>query len=164
MSLIMAARRIESACNLNRPNRAPSMPAAHPRASIRLLFYAVLTCSAGLGCVRTVQAWPPPLSSGTPVTVRFARSSTIVFDPAGNRDTVPWVRELRGRVVSLHGDTLMVRVTSSPQGGALVGQVARVLLDSGTVVTRSEVDSWKVGYGILATGVLIFAGLVLSGG
>ena len=139
------------------------MPAARPCASITLLCYAVLTCAAVLGCARTVQAWPPPLSSGTPVTVRFATSHTIVFDPAGNRDTVTMVRELQGRVVSLHGDTLMVRVTRSPQGEAATGRVARIVLDSGTVVTRSEVDSWKVGYGILATAVLIFAGLVLSG-
>jgi hypothetical protein len=58
----------------------------------------------------------------------------------------------------------MVRVARSSQGEAPVGSVAGVLLDSGTTVTRSEVDSWKVAYGILATGVLIFAGLVLSGG
>jgi hypothetical protein len=86
-----------------------------------------------------------------------------VLDPAGDRDTVVTLRDLQGSVVSLHGDTLMIRVTRSSPGETPVGRVARVLLDSGTVVTRSEVDSWKVGYGILATAVLIFGGLVLSG-
>jgi hypothetical protein len=77
------------------------------------------------------------------------------------------VRELQGRVVSLHGDTLVVRVTRALQetaGERLIGRPATILLDSSTIVTRSEVDGWKVGYGILASAVLIFAGLVLSGG
>jgi len=83
------------------------------------------------------------------------------------RDSVAAVRELQGRVVSLHGDTLVVRVTRVPEGAAgrqIVGRPVTVVLDSATLVTRSEVDGWKVGYGILATAVLIFAGLVLSGG
>jgi hypothetical protein len=46
----------------------------------------------------------------------------------------------------------------------MVGRPATVVLDTATLVTWSEVDSWKVGYGILAGAVLIFAGLVLSGG
>jgi hypothetical protein len=45
----------------------------------------------------------------------------------------------------------------------MFGRPATVVLDSATFVTRSEVDRWKVGYGILAGAVLIFAGLVLSG-
>jgi hypothetical protein len=139
------------------------MAVARAAASIRLVSYAVFACAGLLGCARSVQAWPPPLSSETSVSIRFARPRIIVFDPADNRDTVTMMGELRGRVVSLHGDTLMLRVTGSSQEQEAVGRVARVLLDSATVVTRSEVDGWKVGYGILATGVLIFAVLVLSG-
>jgi hypothetical protein len=77
------------------------------------------------------------------------------------------VRELQGRVVSLHGEILVVRVTHIPEGvagGRIVGRPATLVLDSATIVTRAEVDGWKVGYGILAAAVLIFAGLVMSGG
>jgi hypothetical protein len=76
------------------------------------------------------------------------------------------VRELEGRVVSLRGETLVVRVTriDAAAGGRMVGRPATIVLDSATIVTRSETDGWKVGYGILATAVLIFAGLVISGG
>jgi hypothetical protein len=90
-----------------------------------------------------------------------------VFEGDAGRDSVTKVRELQGRVVSLHGDTLVVRVTRAPKetgGGRWIGRPATVLLDSTTTVTRSEVDGWKLGYGILASAVLIFAGLVLSGG
>ncbi len=117
--------------------------------------------------MRTVQAWPPPLASGTPVTVRFTAPRSIAFEVEVGRDSVAAVRELQGRVVSLHGETLVVRVTRISEGtagGRMVGRPATVVLDSATLVTRSEVDSWKVGYGILATAVLIFAGLVMSGG
>ena len=117
--------------------------------------------------MRTVQTWPPPLASGTPVAVRFAAPRSIAFEVAGNRDSILMVRELQGRVVSLNGETLVVRVTRIPQGaggGRIVGRTATVNLDSATIVTRSEVDRWKVGYGILASVVLIFAGLVMSGG
>jgi len=116
--------------------------------------------------VRTVRAWPPPLASGTPVTVRFTAPRTIAFGLDVGRDSVAAVRELQGRVVSLHGEILVVRITRIPDraaGGRIVGRAATIVLDSATIVTLSEVDGWKVGYGILATAVLIFAGLVLSG-
>ena len=116
--------------------------------------------------MRTVQAWPPPLSSRTPITVRFTAPRSIAFEVEGGRDSVAAVRELQGRVVSLRGETLVVRVTRIPDGaagGRILGRPATIVLDSATIVTRSELDSWKVGYGILATTVLIFAGLVLSG-
>jgi hypothetical protein len=77
------------------------------------------------------------------------------------------VRELQGRVASLHGDTLVVRLTRIPEGaagGRIVDRPLTIVLDSTTIVTRSEIDGWKFGYGILATAVLIFAGLVISGG
>ena len=130
-----------------------------------LLIFALL-CTGASGCVRTVQAWPPPLFSGTPITVRFTAPRSIAFEVEGGRDSVTVARELQGRVVSLHGETLVVRVTRIPEGatdGRIVGRPATIVLDSATIVTRSELDSWKIGYGTLATAVLIFAGLVLSG-
>ena len=133
---------------------------------VSLLACALLSTGAS-GCVRTVQAWPPPLASGTPVTVRFTAPRSIAFEVEVGRDSVAAVRELQGRVVSLHGETLVVRVTRIPEGtagGRIVGRPATVVLDSATIVTRSDVDSWKVGYGILATAVLIFAALVMWGG
>jgi len=132
----------------------------------RGLLACALLCTGASGCVRTVQAWPPPLPSGTSVTVRFASPRSIAFEVEAGRDSVAAVRELEGTVVSLHGETLVVRVTRIPDGaagGRIVGRAATIALDSATTVTRSELDSWKVGYGILATAVLIFAGLVLSG-
>ena len=131
------------------------------------LLACALLCTGASGCVRTVQAWPPPLASGTPVTVRFTAPRSIAFKAVVGRDSVAAVRQLQGSVVSLHGDTLVVRITRVPEGTEgerMVGRPATVVLDSATFVTRSEVDGWKVGYGILATTVLIFAGLVLSGG
>ena len=116
--------------------------------------------------MRTVQAWPPPLSNGTPVTIRFTAPRSIAFELDAGRDSVAAVRELQGRVVSLQGETLVVRVTRIPDRateGRIVGRPATIVLDSATIVTRPELDSWKIGYGILATTVLIFAGLVLSG-
>jgi hypothetical protein len=147
---------------------APSIK-PHPirlRADV-IAYCALLVGMATSGCVRTVQAWPPPLTSDTPVTVRLAQARTIAFEGVSGRDSVADVRELQGRVVYLHGDTLVLRVTHAPTaaGGArMVGRPATVRLDSATLVTRTEIDGWKLGYGILASAVLIFAGLVLSGG
>jgi hypothetical protein len=89
----------------------------------------------------------------------------MVVENKPGRDSVVTLSELEGRVASLRGDTLVIRVTRAPAAGTdwIVGQRARLVLDSSTIVTRSEVDSWKVGYSILAGAVLIFAGLVLSG-
>ena len=123
--------------------------------------------SAATGCVRTVQVWPPPIPTEAPVTVRFIGSRTLVFESEGGRDSVTAVREVRGRVVSVKADTLVLRVTGAPSaadGAGTMGGLVTVLLDSQTRVTRSEVDAWKVGYAILATSVLIFAILVLYGG
>jgi hypothetical protein len=131
-----------------------------------LLTCCALLWTAASGCTRTVQAWPPPLDPGDPVVIRFATSRSIVFAAEAGHDSAAEVRELRGRVVSQHADTLVVRVTRDAPGttgGDRSGRSATVVLDSNTLVTRSEVDGWKVGYGILAAAVLIFAGLVMSG-
>ena len=126
-----------------------------------------LLCAGAGGCVRTVQAWPPPLGADNLVNVWFSAPRNISFAGEVGRDSVADVRQLQGRVLSLNGDTLVLRVTSASHvagGERIVRRPATILLDSGTLVTRSEVDGWKVGYGILATAVLIFAGLVMSGG
>ena len=132
-----------------------------------IVAYCILFCAGASGCVRTVQAWPPPIPVEAPVTVRFIGARTLVFEGEAGRDSVAAVREVRGRVVSLTADTLVLRVTRGPNGAgesAMTGRHAAIPLDSQTRVTRSEIDGWKVGYGILATSVLIFAILVLSGG
>jgi hypothetical protein len=126
---------------------------------------ALLSMGAG-GCTRTVQLWPPPLNAGDPVVVRFSESRAVSFQAEPGRDSVVEVRELRGRVVAHHGDTLVVRVAREVSGTVendRAGRSATVVMDSRTTVTRSEVNGWKVGYGILAGAVLIFAGLVMSG-
>jgi hypothetical protein len=99
------------------------------------------------------------------VTIHRTGARQMVVENNAGRDSVVTLAELEGRVASLRGDTLVIRVTRAPAAGTdwIVGQRARLVLDSSTIVTRSEVDSWKVGYSILAGAVLIFAGLVLSG-
>jgi hypothetical protein len=127
---------------------------------------ALLSIGTG-GCTRTVQVWPPPLNAGDPVVVRFSESRAVRFQTAAGRGSVVEVRELRGRVVAQHEDTLVVRVAREAPGTAESGRDGRsatVVMDSHTTVTRSEVNGWKLGYGILAGAVLIFAGLVMSGG
>jgi hypothetical protein len=84
----------------------------------------------------------------------------MVVENKAGRDSVVTLADLDGRVASLRGDTLVIRVARAPRTGTewIVGQRARLVLDSSTVVTRSELDSWKVGYSILAGAVLILRG------
>jgi hypothetical protein len=118
--------------------------------------------------VRTVQAWPPPLTPGTDVSVHFAAPRLVVYQRGRLQDSVASVRELRGLVVALRGDTLVLRVRSNRADSAgRSGEAERettLVLDQSTTVTRTEIDSWKFSYAILAGSVLIFAALVLSGG
>ena len=127
---------------------------------------ALLSMGTG-GCSRTVQVWPPPLNADDPVVVRFSESRAVSVQTGAGRDSVVVVRELRGRVVAQHDDTVVVRIArdvSETGGSGREGPSATIVMDSQTTVTRSEVNGWKVGYGILAGAVLIFAGLVMSGG
>jgi hypothetical protein len=119
------------------------------------------------GCTRPVQAWPPPLATGTTVTVRFTQPRVIVFHDASKPDSVTGVKALRGPVVRLNHDTLVVIVLKEwnalTQKPRLPGQEVQVPLDQSTVVTGSEIDGWKFAYALLAGAVLIFVGIVMSG-
>ena len=119
------------------------------------------------GCVRTVQAWPPPLTPGTAVRVHFATPRLVVYQQGQLQDSLAGVRELRGIVVALRGDTLVLRVTSdrkdSTGNSSEAKRESRLVLDQSTTVTRTEIDGWKFSYALLAGSVLIFAALVLSG-
>ena len=120
------------------------------------------------GCVRTVQAWPPPLTPGTAVRVHFATPRVVVYQRGRLQDSVAGVPELRGRVVALRGDTLVLRVKSdrkdSTGNSREEERESTLVLDQSTTVTRTEIDGWKFSYALLAGSVLIFAVLVLSGG
>lgn len=120
------------------------------------------------GCVRTVQAWPPPLTPGTAVRVHFATPRLVVYERGRLQDSVASVPELRGRVVALRGDTLVLRVISEGADSAGKTREAErrttLVLDQSTTVTRTEIDGWKFSYALLAGTVLIFAALVMSGG
>ena len=102
------------------------------------------------------------------MTIRFAAPHVLVLDERNNKDSVVAVIEVKGRVVNLHGDTVLVTVSNQRSTGIdnsrLVGREVSVPLDRATIVTRSEVDSWKFAYALLAGAVLIFAGLIISGG
>ena len=135
---------------------------ALPMRSITL----ALVLAGASGCVRTVQAWPPPLTEGTTVRVLFATPRLVVYQRGRLQDSVAGVTELRGRVVALRGDTLVLRVMNNPT--AATGNLREaesqttVVLNQSTTVTHTEIDGWKLSYAFLAGVVLIFAGLVLS--
>lgn len=119
------------------------------------------------GCVRTIQAWPPPLTPGAAVRVHFAAPRLVVYQSGRLQDSVAGVPELRGRVVSLRGDTLVLRVNDRADSAGKSREAERqatLVLDQSTTVTRTEIDGWKFSYALLAGTVLIFAALVMSGG
>jgi len=126
-----------------------------------------LSLAAASGCVRTVQAWPPPLTPGSTVRVHFATPRLVVYQRGRVQDSVAGVRELRGLVVALRGDTLVLRLmndrTDSAGKSREAEREATLALDQSTTVTRTEIDGWKVSYAFLAGSVLIFAALVMSG-
>ena len=128
----------------------------------------ILVLAGSSGCLRTVQAWPPPLTPGTAVRVHFATPRLVVYQSGRVQDSVADARELQGLVVALRGDTLVLRVKSDRARNADESREAErettVLLDQSTTVTRTEIDGWKFSYALLAGSVLIFAALVLSGG
>ena len=135
-----------------------------------LLKHSILLASvvaAASGCVRTVQAWPPPITAGSTVDVRFAVPRLVVFERGLLKDSVARVRELRGAVLAVHNDTLVLLVSGSQSanatGSRTVERRATIALDQSTLVTTSEVDGWKFAYALLAGCVLIFAAAVLSG-
>jgi hypothetical protein len=132
----------------------------------RSIALALLLAGAS-GCVRTVQAWPPPLTPGTTVRVHFATPRFVVYKRGLVQDSVAGVREVRGVVVALRGDTLVMLVKSDRPRSADESREAEsettLVLDQSTTVTRTEIDSWKFSYALLAGSVLIFAALVLSG-
>ena len=133
----------------------------------RSITLALVLVGAG-GCVRTVQAWPPPLAPGSAVRVHFAAPRLVVYQRGRVQDSVAGVRELRGLVVGLRGDTLVLRMKSDRASSADESREAErettVVLDQSTTVTRTEIDGWKFSYALLAGTVLIFAALVISGG
>ena len=100
--------------------------------------------------------------------VHFATPRLVVYQQGQLQDSLAGVRELRGLVVALRGDTLVLRVMSDRKDSAgKSGEAERetkLVLDQSTTVTRTEIDSWKLSYAFLAGSVLIFAALVLSGG
>jgi hypothetical protein len=126
-----------------------------------------LVLAGASGCVRTVQAWPPPLTAGTAVRVHFVTPRVVVYQRGRLQDSVAGVRELQGLVVALRGDTLVLRVKSdlarSADESREAEREATLVLDQSTTVTRTEIDGWKFSYALLAGSVLIFAALVLSG-
>jgi hypothetical protein len=102
------------------------------------------------------------------VRVHFATPRVVVYQRGRLQDSVAGVPELRGRVVALRGDTLVLRVKSDRKDSTGNSREAErestLVLDQSTTVTRTEIDGWKFSYALLAGSVLIFAVLVLSGG
>jgi hypothetical protein len=91
-----------------------------------------------------------------------------VFEQGALKDSVSGIRDLRGTIVALRGDTILLNVDNgvapanagqSPTGD----RRATLALDQSTTVTLSEVDGWMFAYALLAGAVLVFAALVMSG-
>ena len=91
----------------------------------------------------------------------------LVVDERNRSDSVLAGDELQGTVLNLRKDTLLVSVTKQRSArvdnSRLVGRGVAIPLDRTTLVTLSEIDSWKFAYVFLASVVLIFAVGVLSG-
>jgi hypothetical protein len=153
--------RILTALTLDRPIMISIM-----RPVGRSISLAVLLMSAW-SCARTVRAWPPPIIPGTTVHVQFATPRSVVFEGGPVKDSVGGILDLRGTVLALHGDTLVLSVARVVPGDAresrMVGHQATLILGQSTVVTLREVDGWKFAYALLAGSVLIFAAAVMSG-
>ena len=118
------------------------------------------------GCMRTVQVWPLPLTSETPVVIRFATPRTIVFERAPSEDSLKRVSELRGRVLASRHDTLVIRVTRATAEAAdpsrFLDWQTTIVVNRSTLVTRRELDSWKFAYLAVSSIVLLFAVAVLT--
>ena len=116
-------------------------------------------------CTRSVQVWPTPIDTGASVRVRFNPPRTLALEGAAQPRLVSAVRELRGHVVSINHDTLLVQVSRVRTGVAedtlVSGREVRVVLDQFAHVITSEPDSWKFAYLLLSGVVLVFAGGVL---
>jgi hypothetical protein len=99
--------------------------------------------------------------------VRFTPPRTVAFEHGVLKDSVRSVRELRGIVFGLHGDSLVLSVASALADNglesAMMDRRAALALDQSTTVTMKQLDGWKFAYGVLAASVVIFAALVLSG-
>ena len=133
---------------------------------VEILTLAIVA-AALTGCMRNVRVWPPPLATGTAVTVRFTAPRIIVVHDANGLDSVAGVKELRGQVVRRSNDTLVVLVSNArstlSEEPRADGREVQLLLDQSTVITASEIDGWKFAYLLLAGAVFIFAGMVMSG-
>jgi hypothetical protein len=131
--------------------------------SISLALLAGCVCS----CMRTVRAWPPPLAPGTTVDVHFAVPTIVVFERGVAKDSVRGIRDLRGTVLAVHGDTLVLSAASAVSVNAgetnMRDRRATLALDQSTIVTLREMDGWKFAYALLAGSVLIYVAAVLSG-
>jgi hypothetical protein len=139
-----------------------------PTLARRCLTVLGLACAVVTACTRAVQAWPPPLPNNTAVTIRFDAPRAITYSQGSAQDSVAAVRELRGRVIALHGDTLRVRVSRVATGAGneaqMRGREASIVLDHSVVVTRRELEGWKFAYLLLGSTVVLYViAVTLSG-
>lgn len=99
--------------------------------------------------------------------VYFAAPRFVVFERGALKDSVGGIRDLRGTILAVHADTLVLSVASavSVNGGetSMMDRRATLALDQSTIVTLRQLDGWKFAYALLAVSVLIFAAAVMSG-
>jgi hypothetical protein len=99
--------------------------------------------------------------------VQFAAPRPVVFERGAREDSLKRVSEIRGRVLALRHDTLVIGVTrttaESTDPVLFQGWQTTIVVDPSTVVTSSQLDSWKLAYAGLSAVILIFVALVMSG-
>lgn len=114
-----------------------------------------LACIVGTACFHNSQAWPVPLHSGSFVTAKFALPRSIMV----GGDSALVATELSGRVVSFHGDTLVVHLGSVPGQAkkAWAGRDATFTLDSATRVVHTEFNKGSIPLVVIAGMVSFYA-------
>lgn len=118
-------------------------------------FALALACTSATACFHSSQAWPVPLHPGSFVTAKFAEPRSIMIGD----DSALVVTELSGRVVSWHGDTLVVHLgtLAGQSRKAWTGRDATFTLDSATTVVHTEFNKGSIPLVVIAGMVSFYA-------
>jgi len=126
------------------------------RAALAVQIALVAACACQTACYHPAQIWPSPLTPGTQVTANFIWPRAISME----NDSMIVVRELRGTVVTLFPDRLVMRLTGVPEQptrSVWAGRAATVPLDSATTITRSEFNESGAALMAVAGIAVVFA-------
>jgi hypothetical protein len=123
------------------------------------------------GCYSYQRAGPGPLGSYADVRIRYTPPQDVVVSSTANAATVlPSVERLRGRVLSIAGDSLRLHVTTATDR---TGQPLGLAADATTWVVRGPTTQVEVhrlskgrtalfGGGVVGVAVLLAAAIVAA--